>query len=102
MKLTHVKLTKYNKDMQQVRSVTVDISRFKQDEPALVQLEDIIGRLKSKGWEVDEGYQCNHDDFTTKEPYIYFKREREIDGVEEYIRLSYRNPQYDSVEDIIS
>ena len=98
--LTNVKLTKYNKDFNEVRGVMVDISRFKQDEPALVQLEDVIGRLKSKGWEVDEGYQCNHDDLTTEEPFIYFKRK--VDGVEEYMRLSYRNPQYDSVEDIIS
>ena len=101
--LTNVKLTKYNKDFNEVRGVMVDISRFKQDEPALVQLEDVIGRLKSKGWELDESLNdCDHDDFTTKEPYIYFKREREIDGVEEHMRLSYRNPQYDSVEDIIS
>ena len=101
--LTNVKLTRYDKDFRQVRGVMVDISRFKQDEPALVQLEDVIGRLKSKGWELDESLnECDHDDFTTKEPYIYFKREREIDGVEEYMRLSYRNPQYDSVEDIIS
>ena len=100
MKLTNVKLTRYNRDFQQVRGVMVDISRFKQDEPALVQLEDVIGRLKSKGWELDESLnECDHDDFTTKEPYIYFKRK--VDGVEEYMRLSYRNPQYDSVEDII-
>ena len=100
MKLTNVKLTKYDKDFRQVRGVMVDISRFKQDEHALVQLEDVIGRLKSKGWELDESLNvCNHDDFTTKEPFIYFKRK--VDGVEEYMRLSYRNPQYDSVEDII-
>lgn len=103
MKLTNVKLTKYNKDFSAIRSVTVEISRFKQDEPALVQLEDVIGRLKSKGWEPDESLnECSHDDYTTKEPYIYFKRERDVDGVEEYMRLSYRNPQYDSVEDIIT
>ena len=103
MKLTNVKLTRYDKDFRQVRGVMVDISRFKQDEHPLVQLEDVIGRLKSKGWELDESLnECDHDDFTTKEPYIYFKREREIDGVEEHMRLSYRNPQYDSVEDIIS
>ena len=101
MKLTNVKLTKYNSDFQQVRGVMVDISRFKQDEPALVQLKDVIGRLKSKGWEPDESLnECEHDDFTTKEPFIYFKRKVE-DG-EEHMRLSYRNPQYDSMEDIIS
>ena len=100
MKLTNVKLTRYDENFKQVKGVMVDISRFKQDEPALVQLEDLIGRLKSKGWEIDEGYLCNHDDFTTKEPFIYFKRKVE-DG-EEHMRLSYRNPQYDSVEDIIS
>ena len=101
--LTNVKLTKYNKDFNEVRGVMVDISRFKQDEPALVQLEDVIGRLKSKGWELDESLnECSHDDYVTQEPFLFFKREREIDGVEEYMRLSYRNPQYDSVEDIIS
>ena len=103
MKLTNVKLTKYNSDFQQVRGVMVDISRFKQDEPALVQLEDVIGRLKSKGWELYEPLnECNHDDYITEEPNLYFKRNRKVDGVEEYMRLSYRNPQYDSVEDIIS
>ena len=101
--VTNVKLTKYNKDFNEVRGVMVDISRFKPDEPALVQLEDVIGRLKSKGWELDESLNdCDHDDFTTREPFIYFKRERDVDGVEEHMRLSYRNPQYDSVEDIIS
>ena len=101
--LTNVKLTKYNKDFNEVRGVMVDISRFKQDEPALVQLEDVIGRLKSKGWELDESLnECNHDDYITEEPNLYFKRNRKVDGVEEYMRLSYRNPQYDSVEDIIS
>ena len=98
--LTNVKLTKYSKDFSEVRSVMVDVGRHNQDKPALVQLEDIIGRLKGKGWEIDEGYLCNHDDYVTEEPFIYFKRE--INGYEEYMRLSYRNPQYDSLEDIIS
>lgn len=101
--LTNVKLTRYDKDFRQVRGVMVDISRFKQDEPALVQLEDVINRLKSKGWELDESLnECGHDDYVTQEPFLFFKRERKVDGVEEYMRLSYRNPQYDSVEDIIS